>query len=75
MSLLVIKTSMFCKEIYVNYTERCLSQISKFCSEFQDLLMCGLYGPKLELFPLKNKLNHFFYMPLKFISSLPHKNT
>ena len=44
MSLFVIKTNMFCKKIYVNYTERCLSQISKFCGEFQDLLMCGLYG-------------------------------
>lgn len=35
---------MFCKEIYVNYTEGCLSQNSKFCSEFQGFLMCDLYG-------------------------------
>lgn len=44
MSLFVIKTSVFCNEIYVNYIEGCLSQNSKFYSEFQGFLMCDLCG-------------------------------
>lgn len=42
MSLFVIKTSMFYKEIYVNYTERCLTQNS--IVNFQSFVVCALCG-------------------------------